>query len=128
MNYKDVERHCLALAGAARDTPWSDTTVFKIGGKMFAVIVHDDAHRPIGFWFKTSDYSYEILTQIEGIGPCTYFWRAKWVEMIGLKPLKPAELKAYLTRAHAIVAAKLPKKTRRALGIADISPAFNAPA
>ena len=117
MNYRDVERHCLALPGAERTEPWSDTTVFKIAGKMFAVIVHDDAHKPIGLWFKASDYSYEILTQIEGIGPCPYFWRAKWVEMTGLKPLKPHELKAYLTRAHALVAARLSKKTRATLGI-----------
>jgi len=46
MNYKDVERHCMAHAGTVREEPWSDTTVFKVGGKMFAVIVHDDAHKP----------------------------------------------------------------------------------
>jgi predicted DNA-binding protein (MmcQ/YjbR family) len=118
MNYKDVERHCLAHAGAVREEPWSDTVVFKVGGKMFAVIVHDDAHKPIGLWFKASDHSYEILTQIKGIGPCPYFWRAKWVEMIGLRPLAPDALKAYLTRAHAIVAGKLSRKKQLALHIA----------
>jgi predicted DNA-binding protein (MmcQ/YjbR family) len=118
MNYGDVERHCMAHAGAVREEPWSDTTVFKVGGKMFAVIVHDDAHKPIGLWFKASDYSYEILTKIAGIGPCPYFWRAKWVEMIGLKPLKPDELRAYLTRAHSIVAARLSRKKQLALHIA----------
>jgi predicted DNA-binding protein (MmcQ/YjbR family) len=119
LNYRDVERFCISLAGAVREEPWSDTTVFKIGGKMFAVIVHDDAHKPIGMWFKAGDGSYEILTQIPGIGPCPYFWRAKWVEMTGLKPLKSDELKGYLARAHALVAAKLSGKKRKALGIAD---------
>ena len=38
--------------------------------------------------------------------------------MIGLKPLKPEELKAYLTRAHAIVASRLSRKTQLALHIA----------
>ncbi len=85
---------------------------------MFAVIVHDDAHKPIGLWFKASDYSYEILTKVKDIGPCPYFWRAGWVEMIGLKPLKPDELRAYLTRAHAIVAGKLSRKKQLALHIA----------
>jgi predicted DNA-binding protein (MmcQ/YjbR family) len=119
MNYKDVERFCLALPGAVRETPWSDTTVFKIGGKMFAVIVHDDAHKPIGLWFKASDYSYEILTTIPGIAPCPYFWRAKWVETDGLRMLKPDELRGYLARAHALVAARLSKKKRTALGILE---------
>jgi predicted DNA-binding protein (MmcQ/YjbR family) len=119
MNYKDVERFCLSLPGAWRDEPWSDTTVFKIAEKMFAVIVHDDAHKPIGLWFKASAYSYEILTRIDGIGPCPYFWRAKWVETGGIKMLKADELRGYLARAHALVAAKLSRKKRRALGIAD---------
>ncbi len=119
MNYKDIERFCLSLPGAVRDTPWSDTTVFKIAGKMFAVIVHDDRHKPVGMWFKAGDASYDILVQIEGIGPCPYFWRAKWVETEGLRPLKPAEWRGYLARAHALVAAKLPKKTRIALGITE---------
>ena len=35
-----------------------------------------------------------------------------------LTRMKPAELKAYLTRAHAIVAAGLTKKARAALGLA----------
>jgi predicted DNA-binding protein (MmcQ/YjbR family) len=119
MNYRDVEKFCMALPGAVRETPWSDTTVFKIGGKMFAVIVHDDRHKPIGIWFKASEYSYEILTQIDGIGPCPYFWKAKWVEMEGLKPLKPNELRGYLERAHTLVAAKLSRKMRASLGIAE---------
>jgi predicted DNA-binding protein (MmcQ/YjbR family) len=35
-----------------------------------------------------------------------------------LRALKDAELKAYITRAHALIAAGLSKKTRRTLGIA----------
>jgi len=31
--------------------------------------------------------------------------------------LKPKELRAYLTRAHAIVASGLPKKTQKELGL-----------
>jgi len=117
VNYKDVERFCLSLPGAVRDAPWSDTTVFKIGGKMFAVIVHDDRHKPVGMWFKAGNASYDILTAIEGIGPCPYFWRAKWVETEGLRPLTPAQWRGYLARAHAMVAARLSRKMRRALGV-----------
>lgn len=118
MKTASVEKFLLSLPGATLSIQWGDDRVFKVGGKMFAVIVHDDAHKPIGLWFKASDYSYEILTTIKGIGPCPYFWRAKWVEMIGLKPLRPDELRAYLTRAHSIVAAKLSRKKQLALHIA----------
>lgn len=119
MTYSDVETFCLSLTGAKLDMPWSDTRVFKIGGKMFAVIVLD-GKRPWGLWFKTSPDSFEILTRLRGIGPCPYFARACWVEMKGLKALKPDELLAYLRRAHALVAAKLSRKMRKNLGIPEM--------
>lgn len=118
MTYAEVEKFCLSLPGAKLDMPWSDTRVFKIGGKMFAVIVLD-RKRPWGLWFKASPESFEILTQLKDIAPCPYFARACWVEMKGLKALKPAELLAYLKRAHALVAAKLSRKTRKSFGIAE---------
>ncbi len=74
-----------------------------------------------GISFKTDDMSFEILTQKRGITPAAYLARAKWVSMDALTRLPDKQLKAYLTRAHAIVAQGLPKKTRAALGIADAS-------
>lgn len=118
MTYSDVEKFCLSLPGAKLDMPWSDTRVFKIGGKMFAVIVLD-GKRPWGLWFKASAESFEILTRLKDIEPCPYFARACWVEMKGLKALKPDEILAYLKRAHALVAAKLSRKMRAGLGIAE---------
>ena len=118
MTYADVEKFCLSLPGAKLEMPWSDTRVFKIGGKMFAVIVLD-GKRPWGLWFKTSAESFEILTKLKDIAPCPYFARACWVEMKGLKALKPDELRAYLKRAHGLVAAKLSRKMRADLGIAE---------
>lgn len=120
LTYSDVEKFCLSLPGAKLDMPWSDTRVFKIGGKMFAVIVLD-GERPWGLWFKTSPESFEILTRLKDIAPCPYFARACWVEMKGLKALKPDELRAYLQRAHALVAAKLSRKMRKTLGISDMA-------
>jgi predicted DNA-binding protein (MmcQ/YjbR family) len=121
VNYADIERFCLSLPGARLDMPWSDTRVFKIGGKMFAVIALEEK-RPWGLWFKASRASFEILTRLKGISPCPYFARACWVEMEGLKPPKQDELKAYLARAHALVAAKLSRKMRNSLGIAETMP------
>lgn len=118
MTYADVEKFCLSLPGAKLEMPWSDTRVFKIGGKMFAVIVLQ-GKRPWGLWFKTGRDSFEILTKLKDIAPCPYFARACWVEMKGLKALKPDELRAYLKRAHGLVAAKLSRKMRADLGIAE---------
>jgi predicted DNA-binding protein (MmcQ/YjbR family) len=116
VSYAAIERHCLSLPGTSVHTPWGESRVFKVGGKMFAMISMDNG-RSTGVWFKAGEQSFRILTAIDGIRPCPYLARAHWVATEGLKALKPAELKAYLTRAHAQVAANLPKKTRASLGI-----------
>jgi len=118
MSYAGVEAHCLALPGTSVHTPWSESRVFKVGGKMFAMIVMDGG-KPSGVWFKAGETSARILTQIDGIEPCPYLARAHWVAMDGLSPLKPKELREYLTRAHALVASGLSKKKRASLGIAE---------
>ncbi len=117
MRYTDVEKLCLSLPGTRVDEPWGDSRVYKVGGKMFAMLAYDERGKPGGVWFKAGPASFEILTRIKGIDPCPYLARAHWVAMDGLKPLKPNELKAYLLRAHALVAEGLSKKKRRELGI-----------
>ena len=122
MTYADVEAHCLALAGVTREFPFGRSPVFKVGGKMFAVISTREDGKQTGVWFKAGAMSAAILTRIDGIKPCPYLARAHWVAMEGLKPLRPKELKGYLTRAHALVASGLSKKKRQELGIADDLP------
>ena len=119
MGYADVEAHCLALPGTSVHTPWGESRVFKVGGKMFAMISYGESGKPGGIWFKAGQTSATILTQIDGIRPCPYLARAHWVAMDGLKPLKAKELREYLNRAHALVASGLSKKKRAELGIAD---------
>ena len=118
MRYADVESHCLAMPGVTKEHPFGDSPVFKVGGKMFAVISMRDG-KPSGVWFKAGATSAAILTTIDGIRPCPYLARAHWVAMDGLGALKAKELRGYLLRAHGLVAAGLSKKKQRALGIAE---------
>ena len=118
MRYADVEAHCLALPGVTLEHPFGDSHVFKVGGKMFALISMEDG-KPAGVWFKAGATSATILTQIPGIRPCPYLARAHWVAMDGLKRLTARELREYLSRAHALVAGKLSKKKRTELGIPE---------
>ena len=118
MRYADVEAHCRAMPGVTREYPCGDSLVFKVGGKMFAMIPMDGT-RATGVWFKAGETSARILTQIPGIKPCPYLARAHWVAMDNLKALKARELREYLTRAHALVAQGLSKKKRASLGIAE---------
>lgn len=118
MKIKDVETFLLSLPHATLSIQWGSDRVFKVGGKMFAVIgVHDDKSSH-GMSFKTSDESFRILTELPGIKSAPYLARASWVWLDKPTRLSAKELRAYLTRAHALVAAKLPKKTQRELGLA----------
>lgn len=117
MSQQAIRDHLASLPGATLSIQWGDDHVYKVGGKMFAVMRAPDAKDQI-ISFKASDDSFAILTQQEGIIPAPYLQRARWVRLDRLNRMKPTELKAYLTRAHAIVAGGLTKKARAALGLA----------
>jgi len=106
-----IEKHCLSLPGATVSVQWGDDRVFKVGGKMFAVLGEGRIS------FKAGDIAFEMLIEQDGIIPAPYLARAKWVLLETLKALPAAELKARLADAHRQVVAKLPKKLRASLAI-----------
>jgi predicted DNA-binding protein (MmcQ/YjbR family) len=109
-----IEAHCLALPGASLVVQWGGTHVFKVGGKIFAMV----GGSVWGLSFKASDMAFELLPQ-EGVArPAPYLARARWLELASADALGEAEIRAYLTQAHALVAAKLTRKARRELGLA----------
>jgi predicted DNA-binding protein (MmcQ/YjbR family) len=109
-----VRKHCLSFPGATVTLQWGNDHVFKVGGKMFAVIgIY--AGKFHGLSFKAAADSFVILTQLPGIVPAPYLARAQWVALDKLSALPAAELKAYLRRAYDIVAAGLPKSVQRKL-------------
>jgi len=119
MRHAEIEKFCLALPGAALSIQWGEERVYKVGGKMFAMTGPKN-ERPHHLFFKAGETSFHILTQLPHIIPAPYLARANWVYLERLDALNAKELKAYLERAHALVAAALPKKRRVALGIAEM--------
>jgi predicted DNA-binding protein (MmcQ/YjbR family) len=115
MNYAAIEKLCLSLPGTTLEYPFGPAKVFKVGGKMFALISIGERGKPEGVWFKAGETSFAILTRIKGIMPCPYLARAHWVAMEGLKSLTPKELRAYLIRAHGLAAVTLSKKKRQSI-------------
>ena len=118
MGYDAVTKHLLSLRAATLSIQWGDEHVFKVGGKMFAAMRPKET-KPHGIWFKTDEVSFHVLTKIRGITPARYLARAHWVSVDRLARLPDKQLKAYLTRAHALVAAGLTRKMRATLGIAE---------
>jgi predicted DNA-binding protein (MmcQ/YjbR family) len=81
---------------------------------MLAVMPSDPA-RPASISFKVDDHRFLELTDRDGFEPAPYLARAHWVLVRDLKKVRDAELKELVTRSHALVAAKLPGKTRKAI-------------
>ena len=118
MRHAEIENFCLSLPAATLSVQWGEERVYKIGGKMFAML-GPKTDKPHHLFFKAGETSFHILTQLCHIIPAPYLARAHWVYLERLDALKTKELKAYLERAHALAAASLSKKKQAALGIAD---------
>ena len=119
MTFKDLHLFLAKLPGATLSVQWGNDHVYKIGGKMFAVLGGPPNGKARSLSFKAADESFEILTRVEGIIPAPYLARAKWVYLDKPQRLPVKELKAYLARAHAIVGAGLPKKKQKEFGLAE---------
>ena len=118
MTYQEVEKFLLALPHATLSIQWGSDRVFKVAGKMFTAIGdYGDGKGPVSMSFKASEESFRILTELPGIKPAPYLARAHWVALDKPTRLSAKELKAYLTRAHGLVAAGLTKKKQKELGL-----------
>ncbi len=104
---------CRALPGVTMDVQWGDDHVYKVGGKMFAVLGPTDH----GVSMKVSDIAYEALVETGLARPAPYMARAKWLRFDDLAALDDAETADRLAGAHALVAAKLTRAVRRELGL-----------
>ena len=114
MTPKQIDRFCASLPAATRIVQWEGVAVFKVGGKMFCLIA--PAEHSVGrISFKSAPEHYEALSRSPGFRPAPYLARAKWVSVDDPKALTATEMKAYLKRAHAVIAAALPKKKQKEL-------------
>src|SRR5947209_6639275 len=108
-----VRQHCLSLAHSTETVQWGNDLVFKVGGKMYAVMPLEPA--PVALSFKCSPEDFAELVERPGIIPAPYLARAHWVALEAHDAIPRAELKQLLQKAHDIVLSKLPKTTRAAL-------------
>jgi predicted DNA-binding protein (MmcQ/YjbR family) len=108
----EIDAFCRGLPAATGEIQWETDQVYKVGGKMFAVL------GPSGtLSFKVNDIAFEMLNETGQTRPAPYLARAKWVFLDDLSGMPGEDLRAYLREAHAIIAARLSRKQRAELGI-----------
>lgn len=117
MTLRQIDSFCGKLPSATRSVQWEGVIVFKVGGKMFAMIAADGNGTPRRLSFKSAPEHFDALSRSRGFKPAPYLARAKWVALEHPAILTPAELKAYLARAHTVIAAALPRRKQAELGL-----------
>jgi len=112
MNIEWVRRHCMSLPHATETVQWN-SLVFKVGGKIFAIL----ALEPARVWlsFKCSPERFAELVECEGVIPAPYLARNSWVALETEDALSTGEIKALIRTSYQLVLDKLPKKARAAL-------------
>ncbi len=114
MNIDWLREHCLSLPHATETVQWGDDLVFKIGGKMFAVVaLEPSATNHLAF--KCTAEKFAELTEIPGIIPAPYMARAMWVAFEDLNALRADEIRALIRESYDLVFTKLTKKQQQEL-------------
>ena len=117
MTPEAFEKACLALPAVTRSVQWGDSRVFKVGGKIFAIVSLNRDDGSPSYNFKASDMAFELLIEHGLARPAPYLARAKWVRLAGHDVLSDGDLAAYLAQAHGLIAARLTRAQKRDLGL-----------
>ena len=115
MDQESIREYCLSLPDATENVQWGNDLVFKIGGKMFAVVVLDNSY-PHVMSFKCTPEEFAEYVEHEGIDPAAYVARYHWIALQRFDVLPKSELKRLIKDSYEMVKAKLPKKVRDQLG------------
>ena len=111
MDIETVRTYCLSFPHATEKLQWGNDLVFKIAGKMFAVLVLEGASKYC-LSFKCTEEKFAELIEEDGIDPAPYSARYNWVALESFGVRSEKELKALLRNSYDLVFEKLPKKTK----------------
>ena len=115
MDIESVRKFCLSLPDVDEKVQWENDLLFRIGGKMFAVVALEPSHGVL-MSFKCTPEKFAELIEHDGIIPAPYVARYHWVAFERFDVLPDRELKQLLTNAYQLVRDKLPKKIKDTLG------------
>jgi predicted DNA-binding protein (MmcQ/YjbR family) len=117
MTREQFDAFCRSFKGTSHVVQWGGASVWKVGGKIFAV--HSVWGQGDGgkISFKCSDLGYEVLKEQPGLVPAPYLARAKWIQVAEPGAMSDEDLKGNIAAAYRIIAGKLTRAKRAELGI-----------
>ena len=123
MDAEQIRAMLLKLPDVVETMQWGANLVFwaadkAIGGKMFAVVDLDGKGGPV-ISYAAGPERFAELVEREGVIPAPYLARAHWVAVERWDVFRASEWQSELEAAHALITAKLPKRTRDVLAMPD---------
>ena len=113
MDIEWLRRFCLSLPHTSEQIQWEDDLVFKVGGKMYAVLVLEPG--PVWLSIKCGDEEFAELIERQGIIPAPYLARAHWISLTSPAVLPRTEIERLVRGSYDLVFAKLPRKKQLSL-------------
>ena len=102
----------MALPAVTKVVQGGGSDVYKVGGKVFAICGLSG-----GVSFKVTEIGFVALTEGGPARQAPYLHKGSWVN-VDLDAADDADMTDWLVNAHALIAAKLTRASRRELGLA----------
>ena len=123
MDNEHIRKICLALPHVCDSVNWGHHLSFwvgdrDIGGRMFASVDLDGSGVGVLAFHCGAERFHELL-EVEGMRPTPYAARNFWVTMEHWDVLRPRQIEDELRRAHDLIYAKLPPRTRAVLAMPE---------
>ena len=117
MTRDDIMAFCAAKPQATHVVQWGNSDVWKVGGKLFAVIGWNDGKDAVTF--KASPIAFEVLQDMDGVRPAPYLASRgmKWLQDTRDPGLSDDELENHITYSYEMAIDALTKKKRAELGL-----------
>ncbi len=117
MTRDELNLFCASLPHATHVVQWGNSDVYKVGGKLFAVIGMGGDGNAITF--KASEMAFEILSDSPGLRPAPYMASRglKWIQNYAEPGLPDDSLRDHIRASFDMVVAGLTRKKRAELGL-----------
>ena len=113
MNIEWVRDFCLSLPHTTEHIQWGIDLVFKVGGKMFAVVPTEPARTWVSL--KCGEEEFAELLERPGVTPAPYLARARWIVIESEDALPREQVERLLRTAHDVVFSNLPRSVQERL-------------
>jgi predicted DNA-binding protein (MmcQ/YjbR family) len=110
MNAESFRAHCLLKKGATEGTPFGpDNIVFKVGGKMFALLAFEEVP-PRANLKCDPDLALELRDRYEQVEPGYHMNKKHWNTVVLDGVIPDGEIRKMIDHSYDLVVQSLPKK------------------